>query len=217
MTPKLYCIDGSGPARSVYMTAAAIDLEIEKQIVNLLTGEHLSEEFLKLNPLHTVPTLQDGDFVIYDSHAINAYLVGKYAASDALYPRDLKKRAVIDQRMHFNSGVMFQKFGAIMGPIIKDGVKVIPKEKAEAAVTAYETLNTLLSKGKYAAGDELSIADFSLVTTTTSLNILVPIDETRFPNIVKWIELMKTLPYYGTTNAPGLEMAAGLVNHLLGR
>lgn len=69
---------------------------------------------LQLNPQHTVPTLQDGDFVVWDSHAINAYLVGKYGKDDSLYPKDLQKRAIIDQRLHFDSGILFPRLAAII-------------------------------------------------------------------------------------------------------
>lgn len=51
--------------------------------------------------------MDDDGFVIWDSHAINAYLVGKYGKDDSLYSKDLKKRAVIDQRLHFDSNVLF--------------------------------------------------------------------------------------------------------------
>lgn len=71
-----------------------------------------------MNPLHTVPTLKDGDFAIWDSHAINAYLSTKYGENDKLYPTDPEKRAVIDQRLHFDSGILFPRVGAIVVNII---------------------------------------------------------------------------------------------------
>jgi hypothetical protein len=43
------------------------------------------------------------------SHAINAYLVNKYAKDDSLYPKDPQKRAIVDQRLHFDSGVLFPR------------------------------------------------------------------------------------------------------------
>lgn len=67
-----------------------------------------------MNPQHTVPTLDDDGFYIWDSHAISAYLIGKYAKDDSLYPKDLQKRAVIDQRLHFDSGILFPRLGAIV-------------------------------------------------------------------------------------------------------
>lgn len=67
-----------------------------------------------MNPQHTVPTLKDGDFVLWDSHAVSTYLVGKYGNDDSLYPKDLEKRAVVDQRLHFDSGILFPRLAAIV-------------------------------------------------------------------------------------------------------
>lgn len=41
------------------------------------------------------------------------YLVEKYGKDDALYPKDIKKRAIITQRLHFDSNVLFPRGGAI--------------------------------------------------------------------------------------------------------
>ena len=62
-----------------------------------------------MNPQHTVPTLvEDDGFVLWESHAIMPYLVDKYGKEDdPLYPKDLRKRATINQRLHFNNGVLF--------------------------------------------------------------------------------------------------------------
>lgn len=54
-----------------------------------------------------MPTLDDNGIVIWDSHAINIYLVTKYGKDSFLYPEDLYIRAVINQRLHFDSGVLF--------------------------------------------------------------------------------------------------------------
>lgn len=62
---------------------------------------------LQINPQHTVPTLDDDGFIIWDSHAINLYLLEKYGNIDDLYSTDLKTKAIIDQRLHFDSGVAF--------------------------------------------------------------------------------------------------------------
>jgi len=94
----LYGIDGSPPVRSVFLTLNALGLEFHYKIVNLLEKEHLTPEFLKINPLHTVPVLEDDGFILTDSHVITSYLVSKYGKDDSLYPKDLQKRAIVDQR-----------------------------------------------------------------------------------------------------------------------
>ncbi len=64
-----------------------------------------------MNPQHNIPTLKDGDFVMNESRAAAAYLVAKYGKDDSLYPKDVKVRAVIDQRLYFDMGTFYKAFG----------------------------------------------------------------------------------------------------------
>ncbi|KAA3462172.1 glutathione S-transferase zeta class-like [Gossypium australe] len=45
-------------------------ISYEYKAVNLSKGEQFTPEFEKLNPLHFVPVLVDGDVVVSDSYAI---------------------------------------------------------------------------------------------------------------------------------------------------
>ena len=101
------------------MAIEALDLENVQMVdVNLFEGEHLREEYLKVNPQHTVPMLADNDFYIWDSHAIVTYLVTKYGKNDDLYPADPEKRAIIDQRLHFDSGILFPSLRGTVEPVL---------------------------------------------------------------------------------------------------
>lgn len=73
----------------------------------------MSEEFIKINPQHTIPTIVDDGKSVWDSAAIMTYLVGKYASDDSLYPKDLYLRAVVDQRLYFNCTVLGTAGGTI--------------------------------------------------------------------------------------------------------
>ena len=62
------------------------------------------EAYRKLNPNSKYPVLSDGDFVLYESHAIMKYLVESYKATadSTLYPSELRSRAVLDQIMDWH-------------------------------------------------------------------------------------------------------------------
>jgi glutathione S-transferase len=57
-----------------------------------------SPAFLALNPNAMVPVLVEGDFVLYESHAICRYLVARSGREDLL-PADPRARARVDQWM----------------------------------------------------------------------------------------------------------------------
>lgn len=58
----------------------------------------------------------------------------------------------------------------------------------------------------YVAGSSLSVADFSMVATVSSLNVFVPIASNRYPKITEWLNRMQSLPYYAEANQAGLDM-----------
>lgn len=51
MAPKLYMIAASPPVRSVLLCAKAIGLELDLQEVDLVNGDHLKPEYLKVSKL----------------------------------------------------------------------------------------------------------------------------------------------------------------------
>ncbi|XP_001361313.2 glutathione S-transferase 1-like [Drosophila pseudoobscura] len=201
----LYGVNASPPVRAVKLTLAALNLPYDFVNVNLAGLEQLSPEYVKKNPQHTVPTLEEDGHFIWDSHAIIAYLVSKYADSDSLYPKDLLQRAVVDQRLHFESGVVFADgLRSITKPLLFFNQKVIPKERHQAIVEIYDFVETFLKDQDYIAGNQLTIADFSLVSTITSLEAFVGIDRAKYVRTSAWIKRLEQLPYYEESNAKGV-------------
>lgn len=111
--PILYYTAGSPPARAVLFLIRYLDIDVEVKNLNLLQREQYSEEFLKINPAHEVPTLVDGDFVLTESRAILAYLINSRNSGSDLYPSDPKARARVDQRLSYDH-VLFTKNGLLI-------------------------------------------------------------------------------------------------------
>ncbi|XP_044270060.1 uncharacterized protein LOC123014841 [Tribolium madens] len=211
MSLKLYHTSLSPACRASLLTINALGIEVELVPINLNAQEHLTTEFLQLNPFHTVPTLQDGSFSLCDSHAINAYLVENYGTDDSLYPKDLQQKAIVNQRLHFDSNVLSARLSAITSSILRGGAKTVAKDKADALLQGLTLLETILETNKFVCGDKLSIADFSLVTTVSSANAVLPLASNRFPKIFEWWNRLEALPYYKEANQEGLNAFTKLI------
>ncbi|EFA00485.1 glutathione S-transferase 1 [Tribolium castaneum] len=216
MAPTLYMVYPSPPVRAVLITAKAIGLELELKELNLTEGEHLKPEFLKINPQHTVPTLVEEDgSVIWDSHAIMTYLVSKYGQhKESLYPKELLKRAIVDQRLHFESGIAFPRMLQIAGPILRKGKTSIEPEDVKLAHEVYAFLEKFLDGKKWVAGGHVTVADYSLISTISTLDLFVSVEEDIFPKVKTWMKKMESLGEY-EANRKGLQMSKETVESKL--
>ncbi|XP_045541643.1 glutathione S-transferase 1-like [Papilio machaon] len=210
MVLTLYKLDASPPVRSVLMVIDAAKItDVQYVNINVLKGEHLTDEYLKMNPQHTIPMLKDGDFTVWDSHAISVYLLTKYTDDDALYPIEHKKRALIDQRLHFDSGVLFVALRAAVDPVVYQGENFYRNSALLKIKTAYDFADKFLTS-KWLVGDEITLADICCVANISSLNEILPIDAELYPNLAQWLENCKEQEFYKKGNKPGLEEFSAL-------
>jgi glutathione S-transferase len=157
--------------------------------------------YFQLNPQHCIPTLVDDGFSLWESRAIQVYLVEKYGKDSTLIPSCPQKRAVMNQRLYFDMGTLYQRFGEYWYPQLFMKAPANPEtfKKMEGAM---EFFNTFLEGNKYAAGDEITVADHALAATCATYEA-TKFDLSKYPNVTKWMALCKdTLPGY-EENADG--------------
>lgn len=182
----LYYKNDSPPVRSVKLCLQSLDLTVKLKQVTFSSPGDLEPLFLKQNPRRCVPALQDGDFILCDSHAINSYLVSTYGKTDALYPKDTKVRALIDQRMYYDAGVIFPIQKQIAVAIFFRKGTELDKCIIDNIRSVYATCEQFLAGRKYIASDVISIADFSYVTALTTLEVFLP-ELTDYPNLTRYL------------------------------
>ncbi|XP_058057842.1 glutathione S-transferase E14-like [Anopheles bellator] len=204
-----YYDEVSPPVRSVLLTVAALGVKdrIEHEHVNLFAGDHLKSEFVKINPLHTVPVLCHGEeLTITDSHAILMYLCEMFAPEgDDLAVSDPVQRAKVLNRLCFNNGFLFQRDAEVMRKIFRGQISHVCSSHTDPIAEMIDVLEQYLQRTKYVAEDHLTVADFSVVATVSTLNLILPIDGDRWPRVHGWLETMRALPYYAEANGVGLE------------
>lgn len=198
-----YYLPGSSPCRSVLMTAKAVGVDLNLKILDLMSGEHLKPEFLKINPQHTIPTLVDNGFALWESRAIMIYLVEKYGKTDSLYPKCPKKRAVINQRLFFDLGTLYQRFADYYYPQLFAKQPANP-DNFKKMEDAFGFLNTFLEGQQFCAGDSLTLADIALVATVSTYDV-AKFDISKYPNVQKWYKMMQGVCPGYDLNVQGME------------
>ncbi|KAA0202793.1 Glutathione S-transferase Delta 3 [Hyalella azteca] len=168
MVLDYYYILHSAPCRGPMMVAKALGIELNLKKVDLLQKEQLKPEFVAINPQHTVPTLVDGDFTLWESKAIIGYLAGQYGKDDSIYPTDPKKRALVDRFLYYDMG-LHETFRAWAHPVMKENALPDPekKEKLHEAIDKLEQ-HFKRNSTKFVVGDSVSVADHTLACAITT-------------------------------------------------
>lgn len=200
MPIDFYYVPGSAPCRAVLLAAKAVGIELNLHHVDLMKGEQLAPEFVKMNPQHTVPTVNDNGFCLWESRAIMSYFASQYGKDECLYPKDAKKRALVDQRMYFDMGTLYARFADYYYPVMFAGGAYDPA-KLTKIQEAFQLFETFLGCSPYAAGDCLTLADLTLVATVTTFEA-VGFDLTPYPKVCAWLAKIKS-------EAAGYEEANG--------
>jgi glutathione S-transferase len=203
MAIKIYGDRGSGSRRRVTAAAAAMGIDIEIVNIDLFKGESHTPEFLELNPHGLSPVMVDGDFVLYESSAINLYLAEK-TGSD-LAGRTPQERFEILQWM-FWSGEQWRVFSTLTFDEVlakkfmnRPADETIIKLAADKIRAAAAVLDAHLAKHDYIVGDRLTLADFD-IAGPFSQNERTKIPLNEFSNLVAWQQrLLATIPGWAAT------------------
>ncbi|KAM7312308.1 glutathione S-transferase 1 [Ixodes scapularis] len=211
MPVDLYNLYGSPPCGLVRMLAKHIGVELNVKNVNLAKGENRTPEFLKMNPFHKVPTIDDDGFVLYESTAICYYLLNKYAPDSELYPKCPRGRARVDQVLATMTSTIQPPFMAFFRPRFFTQSKPTDEEVKALEENVLQGIETLVGDGNYALGDKLTLADLSLMAHLSLLAEIPVFDSGKFPKVAAYYERLKAeLPYYEEINRPGISALVNL-------
>lgn len=207
MALKLYMHPVSTASRPVRLLIAEKKLDVQQQVVDLMTGEHMKDEFSAVNPSKMVPALEDGDFRMTESSAILKYLGSKFNLPE--YPTDLKLRGRIDERMDWFNTQFYRDFGyGLLYPQIFPHHKRPTDEHHNGTVEwgknkskhwfAIMDMN-IIGKNQYLCGDQITIADYFGACIVTAGELIGCTFE-GFPNVQRWLGNVKKLSTWASTN-----------------
>ena len=198
--------------RKVLAGMAFLDAPFERVHVDYFKGEHKEAAYLAVNPNASVPTLAEGNFVLWESNAILQYVADKLGRNSA-YPKDLQTRADINRWLLWESSSWFPNCYSFL---VENCVKPLLGSTADPAVLEAQTLqfNKLagilearLAKSPWVCGDQPTIADIALAAPM-HLHGWQQLPLNDFPHIKRWLtERVEKLPcWHNTYVGPGFTL-----------
>lgn len=205
---ELIYMVASPPCRAVLMCLKELKLEVEMKKIDMFQkAEHKQPWFVKMNPQHCVPTLNDNGFILWESRAIMAYLINKYGSEEdreRLLPSDPEARAKVDWMWYFDIGCLYKSISDYYLPQLMSGESP-EHQKANALKQNLDYLEIYLEETPYVSGETLTAADLSVLASVTHLES-VDFRYEGYANVAAWAKKLKAeLPYYNACNKEGIE------------
>jgi glutathione S-transferase len=120
-------------------------------------------DYLKLNPNGKVPTIVDGDTVVWESHTILRYLASKNGKTD-LYPTDAAARTQVERWMDWLLASVTYQYVQVFKDSKKAEAERAPSFAADVKELGaqLEILDKAIAGRSFIAGNSLTLADIAM-------------------------------------------------------
>lgn len=190
---RLYTTLLSGHGHRVKLFLTLLDLPFEVVELNMRAGDNRRPEYLKLNPFGQVPTIEDGETVLFDSNAILVYLAKRYGDPSWL-PEDALGAAAVQRWLSLAAGpIAYGPCAARLVTVFGAPLNLDTAQKI--ALKLFDVLDAELASKHFAAGDRVSIADIAAHTYIAH----APeggVSLEPYPNIRAWLRRVEALPRF---------------------
>lgn len=152
----------SGNVQKVVWLLEEMGLPYAREDYGRQFGNTADAAYLKLNPSGKVPTLVDGDAVVWESNSILRYIANRHATP--LYPSDPAARSQVERWMDWLLASLNGPYVAIFKESKKAEAERAPSFAADAKELRghLDLLNGAMADRQWVAGGAMSLADIAL-------------------------------------------------------
>lgn len=196
---KLYDLERSGNCYKARLMLSLLGQRYERVSVDISKGEQKLPEFLSINPLGSVPVVEDNGVVVRDSAAILVYLGSKYGKGK-WYPDTPKAMAKIQQWLAVSSNEIFH--GLALTRAMKLALRPgDPTANEAVGKRVMGLLEARLKDHKWLATAEASVADIACYPYAAMMaHVDFPLGP--FPSVQAWFKRIEALEGYTPIPAP---------------
>ena len=171
-------------------------LPYERIDAGLQFGRNNEPEYLAMNPTGRIPTLVDGDFVLWESNSILRYLVMQYGPESPLYPNEPKQRASIDRWLDWSLSTLQPAERPVFWTLVRtpEAQRDMAKLATDlAAVTLlWKLVDNHLHARFFLEDEKCTLADIVIGAYAKRWFGLEGIERPPLPNLERWYSRLTT-------------------------
>ncbi len=192
--------------QKVLWCLAELDLGYERIDAGMQFGKNNEAPYLAMNPNGRVPTLVDGDYVLWESNSIMRYLNLAYGKGAAIYPQDAKGRAAVDRWLDWTLSTLQPVdrpvfWGLVRTPPEKRDMAALQKD-ADAEAVVWRVVEAQLAGRRYIEGEQFTIADIALGAFARRWFGVEGVTKPKQPNMKNWFARISERPAFQKFIAP---------------
>ncbi|RFU44116.1 glutathione S-transferase family protein [Paraburkholderia sp. DHOC27] len=171
-------------------------LPYERIDAGMQFGRNNEPDYLAMNPNARIPTLVDGDFVLWESNSILRYLVMEYGAASPLYPSEPKQRASIDRWLDWSLSTLQPAERPVFWAVVRtpEAERDTAKLASDlAAVTLlWKLVDNHLQARFFLEGEQCTLADIVIGAYAKRWFGLDGVERPPLPNLERWYTRLST-------------------------
>ncbi|WP_420563869.1 glutathione S-transferase family protein [Thalassobaculum sp.] len=179
----------SANVQKVLWVCEELGVPFEREDYGGAFGKTKDKAYTDLNPNSVVPTIIDGDFVLWESNACTRYLAAKHGKG-SLCPTDPQEYADADRWMDWQQTTVLPFMTPIFWGLVRtaeaDRDMALINASIEKGNTVYAILDRRLEGRKFIMGDRLTMADIPVAIQAYRFVTLVK-DRPSTPNLDAWM------------------------------
>ena len=188
----------SSNVMKVLWVSDEIGLDYEREDIGGTFGKNHEAPYLDLNPNGRIPTVIDGDLVMWESNSIVRYLASTHSAGN-LWPTDAAARARCEMWMDWQLTELVHGMVPVFHGLIRKSAEERDMDAINAArddwAGKWRILDDHLSRNLYVGGETFTIADIPIGPLAYRWYEL-PIEREDFTHLKRWYDLICTRPAF---------------------
>jgi len=195
---KIWGRTDSSNVQKVLWCCAELGIAYERIDLGGKFSGNKERAYLEMNPNGLVPTIQDGDFILWESNSIMRYLNEKYGQG-RLLPSTLEGRANANRWMDWQLSVLNPAIVPLFSSLIRTRADKRDPKVVQGALdktgAAWQMVENQLAQGAFIAGENLSLGDIPLgVWAYRWFNL--PIERPNLTRLDAWYKRLCERPPY---------------------
>ena len=178
----------SSNVQKVLWTCEELGVPFERLDAGREFGQVDQDWFALMNPNRLVPTVRDGELVLWESNTIMRYLANRYGG-EALYPSEAGARALVERWMDWQLSTLAPAIGPVFWALVRPSPGGPDAAQLAALVDKLARTWTLIDRElahhPYVAGDRLSLADIAMGNSIRRWYAFA-IERPDLPNLAAW-------------------------------